>query len=1233
MQTTLLALSIAIILALVAALAGPYFVDWSQYHEVFEAQATQLAGMPVRITGAIDARILPTPSLTLHGIEAGPRGREPRLRARELAIELRLGPLMRGKFSAAEMRLVGPEIRAGLDAAGRFDWPAAQPGLDPELLSIDGLSVEDGRATLTEAGSGARLVLDGLWFRGELRSLLGPVKGEGGFLVDDDRFGYRLAVGRLGDEAGVRIRLAIDPSDRPLTVEADGALRIEQGTPRFDGALTLARPQGVTASSPRDGAGVPWRAVAKVKASAAAALFEQVDLQYGTDENGLKLSGAVEIKLGRKPRFEGVLSARQIDVDGVLDLPDSERRLPLMVIKRLAEGLAGRFDPPIPGRLGIGIDTLTLAGAQIHAVRGDLKTDAAGWDLETLEFRAPGSAQTRVSGRIGFAPKGLSFSGPAAVEAGDARPLLAWLEGAPDGVLRQVGSLRVSGDVQLEPGRVAIERLKADVDRHAVTGRLAYSFAAGRPTRLEAALKAAELDIDGVLSLARASAGGNSVAPPAELALALDIDAATVSGVVARSTTIKLTSDAAGLVLEKFQIADLGGAAIDLSGRIEQPTTSAPHGALTLDLDAHSLDGPLALLSRVAAPLADRLRPVLTRLLPLKARATLSVSAGALRGSATKLVLEGTAGPVRLALTGESTGGLLAADQYTVSARAAADDGGALVALLGLDRAAVVDKSSATLALTLRGTPSEDLRVDARLSAGGLVATAAGKVHPGGDDGMAAALDLWVAAANASWPRPDGAPPAPTLPVALRAHLNATGNALSFENLSGTVAGTPLRGRLDVALGAVPRIEGRIDADAIDAASAIGLAIGMPPRKPGDATPWPSESFGPGVLDGATGRIEFSVPRANLAPAVVARSMHGTLRFGHGEVAIEDLEGQLAAGRLQGQLVFSRIADGVAAHVRLDLTDADATVLVRGGARPPVVGRLSLQLEGDGNGFSPATLIGSLSGSGVVTLDRGQFAALDPRVFEAVTRAVDQGLVVDPARIAAVVATALDGGDLRVARSDGAVTVASGQMRIANVIAHADHADLTIGGSLDIAEGALDARLVLSGPPDRDTGSARPDVFIGLRGPVAAPKRTIDVSALAGWLTLRAVDRETKRIEALEAERRESALRPGAPPPAPDKQAVPANANPLQAQPPPQTAPVAQPPRAASPETAVAPAEAAPALPPPVDVRPAPGTRRPHGPRPRPEAAPARRTPSLPLPATDPPAARSYLDTLIGSHR
>ena len=125
MQTTLLGLAIAIILALVAALVGPLLIDWGGHRSLFEAEASRLIGVDVRVTGAIDARLLPSPPLTLHDIEIGSSG-EDKIRARSLGIEFALGPLMRGEWRAAEMHLVGPQLSLGLDASGHVLAP--QPG-------------------------------------------------------------------------------------------------------------------------------------------------------------------------------------------------------------------------------------------------------------------------------------------------------------------------------------------------------------------------------------------------------------------------------------------------------------------------------------------------------------------------------------------------------------------------------------------------------------------------------------------------------------------------------------------------------------------------------------------------------------------------------------------------------------------------------------------------------------------------------------------------------------------------------------------------------------------------------------------------------------------------------------------------------------------------------------------------------------------------------------------------
>src|SRR5512139_4326101 len=142
LQTTLLGIAIAVILALVAALVGPLVIDGRNHRALFEAEASRLIGVNVRVTGAIDARLLPSPRLTLHDIQIGD-GSET-IRARSLGVEFALSSLMRGEWRAAELHLVGPQVRLGLDSSGRLQAPNLAMTFKPDELSIDRLSIEDG---------------------------------------------------------------------------------------------------------------------------------------------------------------------------------------------------------------------------------------------------------------------------------------------------------------------------------------------------------------------------------------------------------------------------------------------------------------------------------------------------------------------------------------------------------------------------------------------------------------------------------------------------------------------------------------------------------------------------------------------------------------------------------------------------------------------------------------------------------------------------------------------------------------------------------------------------------------------------------------------------------------------------------------------------------------------------------------------------------------------------------
>jgi hypothetical protein len=231
---------------------------------------------------------------------------------------------------------------------------------------------------------------------------------------------------------------------------------------------------------------------------------------------------------------------------------------------------------------------------------------------------------------------------------------------------------------------------------------------------------------------------------------------------------------------------------------------------------------------------------------------------------------------------------------------------------------------------------------------------------------------------------------------------------------------------------------------------------------------------------------------------------------------------------------------------------------------------------------------------------------------------------------------ALERGKLRVERADAAFTIAAGDARLSTAILHGEGADLSATGHFNLADRQLDARLTFSASAPAGSSGGRPEVYVTVRGPLGATQRAVDATTLSAWLTLRAVDREARRIDALEASRAPPLVPSEAPPAstgtaaAPPAAALPPAAPPPVAPTPPAARPAAPPPR--RPAEALA-APAAPALPPPINIRPpASATGTPPRPKAPAAAAPAKNAPAR-APVETPPEERSLLERLFGSQR
>ncbi|HKD30565.1 MAG TPA: AsmA family protein [Xanthobacteraceae bacterium] len=1175
MQRTLLSAAIALILVLMTALVGPLFVDWGAYRNTLETEISRLTRLDVRIGGTIDVRLLPTPTLKLQQIVIGRPDGPAQVRAEVLRIELGLGALMRGQFVASDVALEAPEISLQLGSPTSLRPSAPLFAFDPDAVSIAHLAVEKGRV-LIAGGSGHSVLLDRVGFSGEARSLLGPVKGEGSVTVGGESYLFGIAAGRAAADGAVKARLLVDTVDHVRIGDVDSSVWIERGFPHFMGTVQWSHAGGRFAQ----GFDEPWRVSARIQGDWAAAALESINLQYGPGDRAIQLRGHANLILGAKPELDLTLAATRIDLDGMLASATARRR-PLVALRTIADNLDVARLPAIHVNIGISADAITLADAPLQYVSANLRGEGGAWDLDSLELRAPGGTQLRLSGHLGITPRGTAFDGQGRIEARDSRALVSWLTAGSDAGAF-AGPFRAEGEVRLGGDSIVFDRVKAAFDRDTLEGDLAYfGPAADRPGRISATLSASSIDLDRTYGLVQRIYGDPTLGWPHEGSLSLNVGRTTIAGVEAKGTDMRLQFDEQALTVERLAIDDFGGTRIAGAGSFDIRTL-APRGAIRLDLNMRAADGVAALVEKFSAPTAAALRGAAPRLLPAQLRGSLTADAQAAReagmAAGASLKMDGSAGAFTLDLQGvaEVPGGasLLATFTQLGSARIVATghvdvrDGRTLVESAGLDRLLSVDNRAGSLNFKASGRLDGAMTATAQLAAGGLDVSIDGTLQGVQSQAATANLTVSVARANVRVPQ------AGTLPATLTARLNYADGAVALNEITGTVAGSDITGRLAIGLSPTMSLGGDVRLAAVDVPAVIAAAVGLPAQRAGGGSAWPGDPFAGGILGQFRGRIAVASGRTMLTPSLVAGNLHGTLNFGPSDIALDDFEADIAGGRVSGRLAFARDGDELSVRSRVKLTKADMTALIRGD-RPPISGRLNLDAEIEGHGRSPLALIGSLQGKGFFNLEDGRFARLAPSAFDAVIRSVDGGLPIEAARIRERTEEALERGALSV-QGDGAITALAGKATLTALRLRAEGADLSVSARYDLVTEALDAKLALVGPAGISYGSiGRPQIAVSLQGSIASPQRTLDIAALTDWLSTRAIAENTKRIAALLAARD---ARPTEPPQTQPPAAQPA-APAVSATPEPAASslPGAKPEAPANPLTAATPATDAPA--------------------------------------------------------
>lgn len=387
MRESLTVLAGLLVLALLAALIGPGFVDWRAYRPQIETRLSEALGVETRIGGGIGLRLLPSPRIALEDVRIGSAdGSESSATAGHVTVELALAALARGEFRFSEARLDGAAISLLLDEAGTLRLPGRSGNGIPAEASLDRLTISRSTLIWREAGKPA-VTLSPIAAEMSAVSLAGPWRFE-------------------GEVAGASLRVTTGE------MEADGRLRTkayltgENLQLGFDGALLF----------PNSGEGIGAELDGAFNLSPGGAVVLAGRVKGGSQK--LDLSGLTLDVAGGAARLEGeghylpgtgkgslALRARRLDADALMTAL-AERQ----GFERALQGLPGAFD------VSLDLDQLIWRGEDFSALalRGHLHDGGL----------SDASASVRVAGALIGASGNLDGNGASGrlnLKADDAR--------------------------------------------------------------------------------------------------------------------------------------------------------------------------------------------------------------------------------------------------------------------------------------------------------------------------------------------------------------------------------------------------------------------------------------------------------------------------------------------------------------------------------------------------------------------------------------------------------------------------------------------------------------------------------------------------------------------------------------------------------------------------------------------------------------------------------------------
>ena len=1174
MNSFLLFLGGLVVLALSALFAAPYFVDWNDYRDVFEAQASKLIGRNVDVGGDVSLTLLPAPVLrfeTINVADAEGKFETPLAAARSFTVWLSVPPLLRGTIEARSVEIDQPVLNLRIAKDGSGNWSniggeaADLPFIPKEValssVEVSGATINLWRGDKKEPTS----FVDNL--NGELtaRSLQGPYKFIGDYSQGDKRREVRFSTGRKEENGDFRLNASIRSPEVKETYSIDGNVRGFGAAPVFKGKF-LARLADIEATAEGEDAkkdsqeqgAAPFEIKSELLAGFLGAQFSEAELTVTRNNKPQTIRGLMDLNYQGQLDVGGAFSSRWVDLDSWISSAGDPKPKLNVAATALAGEVLRRGLGVEKGRFKLFLDQAVIGGDLATNVQIELTAGEGKIELSRLSARLPGGARFRLNGTLSGSEEAPVFKGPFSVQGRSLSRLLRWagVTAAPDAT-KQSGAFTLAGTLSAAPQKMALENGEGSLLGSAFSG--GFSYQGGSPGAVSVTLKSDRMDLANVLG-SNASAqslwglfGAGSGAPQDSAGSAnggalgwlsdmradadVSIGAVSFAGLGESALDAKLTLSEGTLDIRKLNLSSGPEVGIQAGGRLSN-LGGKPKGSLTLAVRAATGKGLSSLAEFFDLPqLAKRSPEQLVALSPLQL--TTAVRSVESEKAGLEVQIKGALGQSNVAakVDLEGTPAAWKTGQIAVNGSLTNKSGRELLQqlqprLTKADLATFAD-GGGTLSLEASGIAETGLQTKTVLKAGGSDWTTQGTYRLGeGGNAFSGSTRLFApnTAAGLSLFGIHVAPGHGSKAASVSADVESSGGTYRFSNVNGDLGGAVFSGEaaLDADNGRTS-ISAQIKADTASLPRLLAPLVAW--KSDGQNSQairgvsstgayWPDVPFSSNQLNRTDGSLSLTTERLRLAGDLVLDQAKFQAKLSDGTFKVSNLEGILYGGSLKASGELSARGDGVTLEAKVAATGLRLEqITATSGGKPLVSAPADISLSVRGVGLTPRGLASGLSGKGELDIGDGNISGFSlGAAHKAASSAQREKGKLDEAKLGRRVADSLKNSAMSFSQIKAPFTVSNGIIEFKKLALSDADGRVTVASYLQLSNLQLDSEWALQSADSASSG-AEPRVSLVFAGPLTdigklQPK--IDTTSLARYVTIRKMERDVERLEKLD---------------------------------------------------------------------------------------------------------------------